>query len=411
MTTLRGRADRRARPSENRGPERNQKERSELSAPVLKIDVNLTWLAPGRVGGSEEYLCRQLAGLFASGAADDLSVRLLCQPSFPLAHPEFDGRAEMVALPIDRDLRGARIAAENSWLARQTRAADVVHHGGGTAPIVGRRAILLTVHDLQYLQFPHYFSRARRAYLTRFVPGSVKRASLVAVPSEFVRGTVINAFGVDDERVLVIPHGVPRLGRPDAEVIAAVQTRYGVTGDYVVYPAITHPHKGHSVLAGLLAATSTSAHSLSSLGVVVIGAEGSAENTFQAAVSAAGVSARVIRTGRIPAAHRDALVAGAQALVFPSEYEGFGAPLVEAMDLGVPVVASSHPAVAEVCGDAAVIVTTRSGGAWADAVVTALNRADELIAAGHARREAFTVERSGAALAAAYRCVASGGPT
>ena len=381
----------------------------------LSVDVNLTWLAPGRVGGSEEYLCRQLAGLFTAGATDDLSVRLFCQPSFPLAHPEFDGRAEMIPLPIHRDIRGARIAAENSWLARQTRGADVVHHGGGTAPVVGSRAILLTVHDLQYLQFPHNFSRARREYLTRFMPGSVKRATLVGVPSEFVRGTVIDAFGVDGKRVIVIPHGVPRLNRPGVDAVAAARTRYGIRGDYVVYPAITHPHKGHAVLVELLAATATPSHPLGGLELVVVGAEGSAENSFRAAVESAGVSASVVRTGRIPADHRDALVAGARALVFPSAYEGFGAPLVEAMDLGVPVVASDHPAVVEVCGDAAVIVTTRSGeragDAWADAVGTALTRADELIAAGHARREAFTLERSGAALAAAYRCVASGGPT
>jgi glycosyltransferase involved in cell wall biosynthesis len=374
------------------------------------IDVNLTWLAPGRVGGSEEYLCRQLAGLFASDAAEDLSVRLFCQRSFPVAHPEFNGRAEMVTMPIDRDVRGARIAAENSWLARHTRRADVIHHGGGTAPFVGRRAFLLTVHDLQYLQFPHYFSRTRREYLRRLVPGSVKRAALVGVPSEFVRGTVIDAFGVDSDRVVVIPHGVPRHDRPGAETIATVQRNYGVSGDYVVYPAITHPHKGHSVLVDLLAATAAPSHALSGLGLVVVGGEGAAENAFQAATNTAGVGARVVRTGRIPAAHRDALVAGARALVFPSAYEGFGAPLVEAMDLGIPVVASDHPAVAEVCGDAAVLVTTRSGGAWADAVATALERADELTAAGHVRREAFTLEGSGAALADAYRCVAAGGP-
>jgi glycosyltransferase involved in cell wall biosynthesis len=378
---------------------------------TMGVDVNLTWLAPGRVGGSEEYLCRQLAGLFAAGAAEDLSVRLFCQPSFPLAHPEFDGLAEMVTLPIDRDIRGVRIAAENSWLARHTRGADVVHHGGGTAPMIGRRAMLLTVHDLQYLRFPHYFSRAKREYLTRVMPGSVQRATLVGVPSEFVRGTVIDAFGVDSDRVTVIPHGVPPLERPDDAAIAAARTRYGISGDYVVYPAITHPHKGHTTLVDFLAATATPAHALSGLGLVVVGGEGSAEHTFQAAVGAAGVASRVVRTGRIPAADRDALVAGARALVFPSEYEGFGAPLVEAMDLGVPVVASDHPAVVEVCGGAAVVVTTRSGDAWADAVVTALQRAEELVAAGHARRDAFTIERSGVALAAAYRSVATGGPT
>lgn len=374
---------------------------------TTRIDVNLTWLAPGRVGGSEEYLSRQLLGLFECGQADDFAVRVFCQPSFPEAHPEFNGRLEFVSTPFHRDVRGARIAAENSWLARQTRRADVVHHGGGTAPTVGRRSILLTVHDLQYLQFPQYFSRARRQYLRRIMPGSVKRAELIGVPSEFVRGTVIDAFDVDHDRVVVIPHGVPRLERPTSDEITAAQAMYGIRGDYVVYPAITHPHKGHQVLVGLLEATEASTHALSGVGLVVIGAEGSAELTFRDAVESAGVSHRVVRTGRVPTAHRDALVAGARALVFPSEYEGFGAPLVEAMDLGVPVVASDHPAVTEVCGLAATIVNTRTGEAWAEAVGATFDRADDLIRAGHQRREVFTLERSGSALAAAYRQVAS----
>lgn len=372
----------------------------------LRIDVNLTWLAPSRVGGSEEYLCRQLLGLFAAGEADDLSVRLFCQPSFQAAHPEFSGRAELVTTPFRRDVRGARIIAENTWLALRTRSADVVHHGGGTAPIVGRRSILLTVHDLQYLQFPQYFSRARREYLARLMPGSVKRAELVGVPSEFVRGTVIDAFGVDSDRVLVVPHGVPDVERPRDQEIASVRALYGVGSDYVVYPAITHPHKGHGVLLQFLAATASPKHDLHDVVVVFVGAEGSAEATLRAAADAAGVSGRVVRTGRIPTAHRDALVAGALAVVFPSEYEGFGAPLVEAMDLGVPVVASDHPAVVEVCGDAATIVRSRSGEAWAAAVSDASSRRDQLISAGHVRRKAFTLERSGVALGGAYRRIA-----
>jgi glycosyltransferase involved in cell wall biosynthesis len=118
-----------------------------------------------------------------------------------------------------------------------------------------------------------------------------------------------------------------------------------------------------------------------------------------------GIGDRVIRTGRVTATDRDALLAGASALVFPSEYEGFGAPLVEAMALGVPVVCSAAPAVREVVADAAVIV---DGGAeaWAAAVADAASRRDELVARGEVRRQAFTLDASSAALAAAYRLAA-----
>ncbi|HUF99948.1 MAG TPA: glycosyltransferase family 1 protein [Ilumatobacter sp.] len=371
------------------------------------IDVNLTWLAPGRVGGSEEYLVRQLTGLFAAGVANDLEIRMFCQPTFPASHPELCGRVEVMTTPYRRDSRPLRIVAENSWLAAHTRGAHVVHHGGGTAPMIGPRSTLLTVHDLQYLEFPHYFSRARRSYLERLMPGSVRRARLIGVPSEFVRGTVIDAFDVAPDRVMVIPHGVPMVERPDDEAIVKARDRYGVGSDYVAIPAITHPHKGHRVLVDMLAATAAKDHPLRNLALVVIGGEGAAEAAFRQAVVAAGMTNRVVRTGRVPAADRDALVAGAVAVVFPSEYEGFGAPLVEAMDLGVPVVGSNHPAVTEVCGDAAVIVAERTGEAWARAIDEAVARSAELVAAGHLRRAAFTLARSGTALAAAYRSVAA----
>ena len=100
-------------------------------------------------------------------------------------------------------------------------------------------------------------------------------------------------------------------------------------------------------------------------------------------------------------ADRDGLVAHATALVFPSEYEGFGAPVVEAMALGTPVVCSDQPALADVVGDAGLVLPLDLE-AWADALEVVTDRSDELRAAGLGRAEEFTTERSGEALAAAY---------
>lgn len=370
------------------------------SATQIKVAVNLLWITPGRVGGSEQYLERQLLGL----TAGDVRATLYCTKAFASAHPDLTERHGHVIAPGGQDWRGGRIAAEHTWLAARTRRADVVHHGGGTAPVVGRRPIVLTVHDLQYLTFPHYFSRGRRAYLDAMMPTSIRRASVVTVPSEYVRGTVVDAFGIDESRVVVVPHGVPAMFDSTPDDLAAVRRRAGLSDrPYVVYPAITHPHKGHRVLVDMLD------HLDPDVQLVLLGGDGAAESSLQSAIASSAHARRVHRLGRVGDLERDALLAHAEALVFPSEYEGFGAPLVEAMALGTPVVCSTAAAVVEVVGEAAVIVTERSGAAWADAVSVARDRRAELAVLGHIRRADFTLATSGAALATAYRLAISGG--
>jgi glycosyltransferase involved in cell wall biosynthesis len=365
---------------------------------ALDVAVNLLWLAPGRVGGSEQYLTRQLAGLPADA---DIAPTLYSQPALIAAHPELSSRFRTVPMPLARDWRGARVLAEQTWLAARTRHADVVHHGGGTVPFVAERPIVLTIHDLQYRTFPDFFSRPRLAYLRTMVPRSVRRASVITTPSWYVRGTVIDAFDVDADRVIVVPHGIPPIARPSQADVDAARSAVGVVGGrYLVYPAITHPHKGHTLLIDML-------RRLDDISLLLIGGEGAAEPDLRRAVAEAGLGDRVVRAGRVADSVRDALIVGADAVVFPSEYEGFGAPLVEAMELGTPVVCSAAPAVREVVADAAVVVPEPNGVAWAAAVTAAVSRREQLVAAGLARRQVYTEAASGDALATAYRAAAS----
>jgi glycosyltransferase involved in cell wall biosynthesis len=364
--------------------------------PSVDVAVNLLWCVPGDVGGSEQYLVRQLLGL--ASHPTPFVPTLYCLPSFVDAHPELASLYPMQAASISGTSRPRRVLAENTWLRRSTSDADLVHHGGGTTPTVGRRPIVLTIHDLQYRTHPEYLTPTKRRYLERAIPRSVRRAAVVAVPTEYVRATVIDAYGVDADRVLVVPHGVESTLGADAPSASDLRRDYGLGGGpMVVYPAITHPHKNHRFLLEVMARHWTDPD----LRLVLLGGRGAVEDEVAADIVRLGLHDRVVRPGRVPDAHRDGLIAAADALVFPSQYEGFGAPAVEAMALGTPVICSDQPALAEVVGEAGLVLPL-DVDAWADALDTVAARADEMCSAGRTRARAYSTERSGAELAAAY---------
>lgn len=364
--------------------------------------MNLLWCAPGRVGGSEEYLTRQLQGLGRLGASAGVEMTVYASRAYAAAHEDLIW--PIMSPPWSVNSQAVRIPTEHTWLAAHTRGShrrvDLVHHGGGTAPLIGAGPRVVTVHDLQYLHYPEYFTRVRRAYLRAMMPRSVAGAARVLVPSEFVRTTVVDAFHIAPEQVDVVPHGFEASAgvQVDPQVIRA---RYGLgDGPVLVYPAITHPHKNHALLLTAMARYWTNPD----LRLVFLGGQGAAEVAVAAQIVSEGLTGRVIRPGRVPAADRDALIALADALVFPSRYEGFGAPLIEAMALGTPVVACAGTAVTEVVGSAGLLLAD-DPEAWAEVPAQIAASRDEWVAAGRARAAEFSLDASASALVAAYRRV------
>lgn len=355
-----------------------------------RIAVNLLWCVPGSVGGTEEYLDRQLRGL--AGRFDD-RLQLYVPADWPAQHPELAARFSTVAAPFQVHRRTRRIIGEDTWLRRVTRGAALTHHGGGAAPLLANLPYVVTVHDLQYRTYPQYFTPAKRRYLGAVLPRSVRRAACVAVPTEYVRRSVHDAFAVPLESIVVVPHGfeVPDPTGISPEVELRAKYRLG-DGPVLVYPAITHPHKNHRFLLRAMSLVWRDPD----LRLVLIGGEGAAE----AEVHTTG-DARVRRLGRVPEADRNGLLAMATAMVFPSQYEGFGAPLVEAMALGAPVIASDVTCIPSVLGDAG-LVRPLHPDAWGEALREAITRRDELVAAGRRRAAEFSMEASGEALATAY---------
>ncbi|MEO6124173.1 MAG: glycosyltransferase family 1 protein [Ilumatobacteraceae bacterium] len=369
-----------------------------MSGSPVPVAVNLLWCVPGAVGGSEEYLVRQLVGLAAIESAVVPTLYVL--PGFAAAHPELAAVFRMVEAKVDGANRARRVLAEHMWLARETSGSRLVHHGGGTLPGKPAKgsATVLTIHDLQYRTFPQYLSNNKRRYLQWTMPRSAKRATVIATPTEYVRQTVIEAYAIDPDRVMVVPHGIePTLGhRATGE--AELREKYALgDGPVLVLPAMTHPHKGHQFLLDVMATHWTDP----ALRLVLIGGAGSHEGAVMRSIEALGLGDRVLRPGRVSAEDRDGLLSLAMAMVFPSEYEGFGAPVIEAMVLGVPVICSDRTCLPEVAGDAAIVVPLELD-AWAGVLDEARWRRSELSRAGRARATRFTSVTSAEALLDVY---------
>jgi len=375
---------------------------------VPTVLVNLAWLVPGVVGGSEESVTDALRAVHAEGP-DDLALHLAVLAPFAAAHPDLASAYGCSVLPLDGRNKALRVLAEQTWLARTTRRVDaaVVHHAGGVVPLVHSRCVVLTIQDLQPLDQPHNFAPAKRAYIRAMAGRSARAAQVVTVPSEFSRGRVVELLGVDPARVVVVPWfprpapspSDPASGEPGELLPPAVAGGR----PYFLYPAITYPHKNHLVL---LEAFARVAASDPDVALVLTGGEAATEAEVRERIARPDLRGRVARTGRVPAATLEVLYRHATAVVVPSRYEGFGLPVLEAQLRGCPVVSSSAGSLPEVARPED-LVDPDDVTAWAEAMhcvlrLSAPERA-ERVAAGRRLAAAFTPGRTAAGLLGAYR--------
>jgi glycosyltransferase involved in cell wall biosynthesis len=376
----------------------------------VRVGVNLLWLVPGVVGGSEEYVTRLLRGL-ADLDLPDLDVRLYGLDELAVAHPDLAERFPLRTLALRGRLKALRVAAETTWLAAQVRRdrLDVVWHPGGVVPpLTGGAATVLTVHDLRPLDLPEGFSRTKVAYLRAVLPRSVRRAGIVTAPSQQVVAEIVARFGIAPERARPVLHGIGAdhfVPVPAAEVDRAAAT-LDLRGRWLLYPVITYPHKDHVTLVRAFARL---APDHPDVDLVLTGGEGPAEADVRRAIAASGVADRIRRPGRVPRADLDALLQGAAAVAFPSRYEGFGNGALEALARGTPVVASDATSLPEVVGDGGLLVPPGDVEAWAGALARVLDDpalAARLGASGRAHAARFTDRAGAEALAFTLRSAA-----
>jgi glycosyltransferase involved in cell wall biosynthesis len=367
-----------------------------MSASRHNIAVNMLWCVPGAVGGSEEYFVRQLHGLAEIDAP--FNVTVYAPKGFSTAHKDLASTIRIVEAPSRCTSRELRVLLENTWLASHTKAADIVHHGGGTIPSRGNSATLLTIHDVQYLTYPEYFNAVKLRYLKNRVPSAIRRASVVAAPSNYVREGIEQHFGIGRARTAVVRHGLePAIGLHKTSE-DQLRSRFQLGDSRVLLiPAITHPHKNHEFLLRLIANEWRN----EDVKLVMVGGNGLAESHVQSLITELHISDKVVRSGRVNAADRDGLIAMAEALVFPSKYEGFGAPVLEAMALGTPVISSDCASLPEVIGDGGLVLPL-TAEAWAGALDVIRAQRSTFVQNGLRRAEEFTSAKSAQDLVVAY---------
>ncbi len=336
----------------------------------LRVGMNLMWLRPGEVGGSEVVAVGTVDALRALDEPG-LSIQLYAQSSFSRAHPEIVERVPTRTIAVPGGSRGVRVLVETASLPPLVRRdrLDVLHCGGGVVPLGVRVPTLLTLHDVQPLEPGSVFSPLKRAWLNEMIPRSVRRADVVAVPSAFVRDRLVRLVDVDEDKIVVVPHGAPGVGSIDGDSAMTedeVRRDFRLEGPYVLYPAITYPHKNHRVLVEALAVCAKDPDAPT---LVLTGSAGEADAEIAELIERRGVAHLVRRVGRVTRAEVVALERHASLVAFPSRYEGFGLPVLEAFELDTPLAASSAASLPEVVGDAGVLLDPDDVDGWAEVMM------------------------------------------
>jgi len=370
---------------------------------VKRVVVNLCWMVPGSVGGSEEYATRLLNAV-ARQLPSDIGVELASMAGLGKTHPSLVESFTNQCAPIRGSIRPLRVATENTWMYHKCRDADLVHHLGGHIPARHGSPTAVTIHDTQPLDLPANFSKPKQIYMRRMIPHAVSSADLICTPSRWVADRIGERFPSANAKVCVVPSTWDdRNCRRLTEVDPSESLIEHLTGfQIILYPAITHPHKNHEVL---LTAVAKLKASNPTVRLVLTGGAGRAQQLVSDCIDRLALSDVVIRPGRVPESELAALMLRADVLAFPSRYEGFGLPVLEAMRCGTPVVAANATSLPEVLHGSGLLVDPDDADAWAQALEAALaggREVDQMVSAGRKRSEHFRPSESARRLTDAW---------
>ncbi len=312
-----------------------------------------------------------------------------------------------------------RILWEQTRLAAASRELALLHGLAFATPLAVRCPTVVTVHDLSFLRFPSAFRPYNRSYLSLITRSSVRRAARVIAVSESTRQDVISLCGVSPQKVKVVPNGVTQAFSPVPEdQAAAFRQRKGLPDRYILFVGTLEPRKNLVRLVEAYAkvrqmirrrgASGGNDRGDELLALIIAGSKGWYYDEITARVAELELAGSVRFPGFVPADELPWWYRAATLFVYPSIFEGFGLPVLEAMACGTPTVTSTVSSLPEVAGDAALLVNPHDTDALADAIYRVLTDpvvADRLRRAGPRQAAHFSWARTASATAAVYRDV------
>jgi glycosyltransferase involved in cell wall biosynthesis len=376
---------------------------------TLHVGLNLLFLVPDETGGRETHAVELIGALRRE--RPDLRLTAFVNREAAAARPRWFGHVDRVTtVPVNARSRPQWAFGEQVLLPRLAARArlGVLHSVANTGPASVPCAHVVTVHDLLYRRFPEYHTRAARVATGAVMRLAVRGAERTICISNATRAELLTLYGTDPARIDVVPNGrgAPALCAPTPEV--ELRARLGLGARPIVLcVAARLRHKNVMALAEAAARIDAERRPL----FVVAGQATALDADIERRAAELGVADALRLLPWVSGGDLEGLYAAASCLAVPSVYEGFGLPLLEAMERGVPVACSDIPPLREVGSDAVRYFDPREPASIAAAVETLVagDGVAELVSRGRERAAAFTWDATARGTAASYeRAVAAG---
>jgi glycosyltransferase involved in cell wall biosynthesis len=375
-----------------------------LGAPQPHIGLNLIFLVPGETGGMEVVARELIPALLAAAPAGMRFTAFINREAAAAGDGPWGETIPAVTVPVNARSRVQWVLGEQSLLPALAARARVqlLHSMASTAPLWGPFTRVTTVHDLIYAHFPDAHPGIREKGMRVLVPLAARRSERVIADSGSTRDDLVSLLGIPSDRIDVVPLGVGAVQRAAPLGEREVRSRFDL-GERRVLLSLSakRPHKNIAALIGALARIPAGERPL----LVLPGYATWHESELRERIERAGVAADVRLCGWVSSEELEGLWAIAEAFVFPSLYEGFGLPVLEAMARGVPVACSDASSLPEVAGKAALMFDPRDQSQIAAALERLLKDRElqgRLRALGRARAQLFTWERTARLTLASY---------
>ncbi len=339
----------------------------------MLIGIDASRAASAHRTGTETYSLYLIRSLLAQRTAHQFRLYFNQSPPPGL----FPQAADQCVIPFARLWTHVRLSGE-----MLSAPPDVLFVPSHVLPLIHPQRSVVTVHDLGYHHFPEAHTLFQNVYLRWSTRFNARSARVVLADSEATRSDLLSYLRIPEERVVVVYPGRDEALEPirDRQILEAVHDRYGLSEPYFLYVGTLHPRKNLVRLVEAFAELTVRLQgSPASAGVGMAGAGAAPELVLAGAkgwlyreifdrVRRLGLDDRVRFTGYVPDSDLAGLLSGALAFVFPSLYEGFGFPVLEAMACGTPVICSNASSLPEVAGEAALLVDPQDTEGWVGAM-------------------------------------------